>query len=91
VPSKCSNKRLYELSHTNVYTDYVTIAVTLFASEHLRSPGLALLQSYTLLAAADVFIVDELLRMQGEHLPCFVCLFSVYFFYGMASSALVLR
>jgi hypothetical protein len=43
-----------------------------------RSPVLAYLQGLALLIVSDTMILDEILRLEGSQLPCFVAAYSVY-------------
>jgi hypothetical protein len=56
-----------------------------------RSPVLAYLQGLALLIVADTMILDETLRLENRHLPCFVTAYSVYIFVPLSSNMLALR
>jgi hypothetical protein len=56
-----------------------------------RSPVLAYLQALALLIVSDTMILDEILRLEGRQLPCFVAAYSVYIFLPISSNMLVCR
>jgi hypothetical protein len=56
-----------------------------------RSPILAYLQGLSLLIIADTMLLDELLRLEGRRLPCFVPAYSIYIFLPITSNMLGLR
>jgi hypothetical protein len=56
-----------------------------------RSPVLAYLQGLAMLVVADTIIVDELLKLEGSQLPCFVVAYSIFLFLPLASNMLFLR
>jgi hypothetical protein len=56
-----------------------------------RSPVLAYLQGLALLIVSDTMILDEILRLEGSQLPCFVAAYSVYIFLPISSNMLVCR
>ena len=43
-----------------------------------RSPVLALIESSAILLLANTFILQELLRMGGQHLPCWIPVWEAY-------------
>lgn len=52
---------------------------------------LAYLQGLAMLVVADTIIVDELLKLEGSQLPCFVVAYSIFLFLPLASNMLLLR
>jgi hypothetical protein len=56
-----------------------------------RSPILAYLQSAAGLAIADIILVDEVLRLEGSKLPCWMTAYLLYVCLSFSSNKLLLR
>ncbi|KAG5181703.1 hypothetical protein JKP88DRAFT_246072 [Tribonema minus] len=56
-----------------------------------RSPALAMVECLSMLAMADVMGVQEMMRMEGKHMPCWLMVWAVYLSANGIIMGIVLR